>query len=72
MRALREVVVMERTLDSHVTITWAAGLRNGRYAHEATILGSGWLRVTWLDGTVTHVSPASVYEITGKGVSYGD
>jgi hypothetical protein len=39
-------------------------------AHFAYILSSGWLRVTWLDGSTTLVSPAAVREVSGKGVEY--
>jgi hypothetical protein len=39
-------------------------------ANYAYILSSGWVRVTWLDGSTTLVSPAVVREIAGKGVEY--
>ena len=43
----------------------------GEGVHEVVIMGNGWLRVTWTTGVVTHVSPAAVKVVTGKGVSYG-
>lgn len=39
-------------------------------AHYVYVLSSGWLRVTWLDGRTTLVSPAVVREVSGKGVEY--
>lgn len=41
------------------------------HAHDVTILPSGWIRVTWLDGSTSHVSPAALRDVRGKGVSYG-
>lgn len=63
-----------KALPSAVMIHWMP--ESGRpsistHAHDATILPSGWLRVTWLDGTTSHVSPVAVREVSGKGVSYG-
>lgn len=63
-----------QALPSAVTIWWTSESGSssvGVHAHDATILPSGWLRVTWLDGTTSHVSPAAVREVNGKGVSYG-
>lgn len=48
----------------------ANGERLQARAHYVYILNSGWLRVTWLDGTMTLLSPAAVREVSGKGVEY--
>jgi len=53
-----------------VVVTWLRTTAQ-EDAHEAVILPSGWVRVTWCDGTTTHVSPSALRSITGKGVSYG-
>ena len=39
-------------------------------ANYVFITMSGWLRVTWTDGKTTLVSPAAVWEVSGKGVEY--
>lgn len=56
-------------LPAHAVITWETGEHGD--AHEVVIMGNGWLRVTWLDGTTSHVSPAAVKAVHGRGVSYG-
>lgn len=38
--------------------------------HYVYVTVSGWLRVTWLDGQMTMLSPAAVREVNGKGVEY--
>lgn len=50
------------------TITYASG--TNVKVHYAYITNSGWLRVTWLDGRTTFLSPAVVREVSGKGVEY--
>lgn len=63
-------------LTADVTITYMPGVdtAHGRHvqvkAHYVFITNSGWLRVTWLDGRTTLVSPAVVREVSGKGVEY--
>lgn len=62
---------MSGTLRADAKLRWAAS-DELVHVHEIVIMTSGWLRVTWLDGLVTHVSPAAVKTVAGKGVSYGD
>lgn len=57
-------------LPTAATLVWkdqSAGVG----VHDVVILSNGWLRVTWPDGATTHVSPAAVKSVFGKGVSYG-
>lgn len=64
-------------LKADATITYVPGavdaeLRFGQEvkANYVYVTASGWLRVTWLDGRTTLVSPAVVREVSGKGVEY--
>lgn len=61
----------DERLPERAQITWLLS-REGARVHEVTIMANGWLRVTWLDGATSHVSPAAVKAVHGKGVSYGD
>lgn len=63
-------------LTADVKITYMPGVdtAHGRHvqvkAHYVYVTVSGWLRVTWLDGQMTMLSPAVVREVNGKGVEY--
>lgn len=64
---------MSGELSADAELTWVTNLGNVReQAHAIVIMANGWLRVVWTDGRMTHVSPAAVVEVSGKGVSYGD
>lgn len=58
------------TLPARASLIWA-GQSTGEDAHEIVIMSNGWLRVTWVNGAQTHVSPAAVKAVAGRGVSYG-
>jgi hypothetical protein len=70
LREVAEVVNRVESLKPDATITYSTGERWTAQAHFVYILSSGWLRVTWLDGSTTLVSPAVVREVSGKGVEY--
>lgn len=59
-------------LKPDVKITYMPGTHTVEYAwaHYAFVTASGWLRVTWTDGRTTMLSPATVREVSGKGVEY--
>lgn len=61
---------MSGALAARATLVWA-GQSVGEEAHEIVIMSNGWLRVTWPSGATTHISPAAVKSVYGKGVSYG-
>lgn len=63
------------TLPASATVTWADknnGLRMSQRASTIHILESGWLRVHWLDGKISYLSPSAVHEVQGEGVIYSD
>lgn len=61
---------MSSVLPVEATLLWA-DQSVGEDAHEIVILSNGWLRVTWPTGAISHISPAAVKGVVGKGVSYG-
>ena len=56
--------------DDDTVITYANGIRVP--VGTVHILESGWLRIHWLDDSLTYDSPHNIIRAQGPGVIYSD